>query len=127
MAVRARSSRRYFSSVVILEMLLAGVLMGLAAFGLKFGVLDISLSSRFLLEVLSNPLIWAVGVISIIGFVLMQKSLHGEKVAIVTPMIGGISIILPVLLALGFLGETVSALKWAGIILILIGVTGLGK
>lgn len=108
-------------------MLAAGILMGLAAFGLKFGVAEFSLTPTFLLDVLSSPIIWAFGIISIIGFLLMQKSLHGERVAIVAPMIGGISIALPVLLAWLFLAELISPLKWAGIVLILVGVAGLGK
>ena len=101
-------------------MFIAGILIGLGAFGLKFGVAEISLTPTFLLDVLSNPLIWVVGIISLVGFLLMQKSLHGEKVAIVAPMIGGISIILPGVLAWLFLGDVISTIKWAGIVLILI-------
>ena len=127
MAVRGDTSRRYFSSVVILEMLAGGVLIGLAGFVLKAGVSDLSLGTSAILGIILNPILWVAGIMGLIGFVLMQKSLHGEKVAIVAPMIGGVSIILPVLLAWLFLADAISGLKWAGIILILIGVLGLGK
>ena len=108
-------------------MLAGGVLIGLAGFLLKAGVLELSLGLSAILGIILNPLLWLAGIMGLAGFLLMQKSLHGEKVAIVAPMIGGISIILPVVLAWLFLAETVSGLKWAGIVLILIGVAGLGK
>ena len=127
MAVRSGAGRRCFSSRVILEMLAGGVLIGLAGFVLKAGVAELSLDASAILGIILNPLLWAAGIMGLAGFLLMQKSLHGEKVAIVAPMIGGISIILPVLLAYFFLAEAVSMLKWAGIVLILVGVAGLGK
>ena len=127
MAVRSDPDRRYFSSVVILEMLIGGVLIGLAGFFLKAGVAELSLNMAAIGGIVLNPVLWLAAIMGLAGFVLMQKSLHGEKVAIVAPMIGGISIILPVVLAWVFLAEIISPFKWAGIVLILIGVAGLGK
>lgn len=108
-------------------MVLAGALIGLAGFLLKAGVADLSLGLSAILGILLNPILWVAGVVAIAGFLLMQKALHMERVAIVSPMVGGVSIVLPVLLAWVFLGEIVSDLKWIGIVLILIGVAGLGK
>lgn len=127
MVVRSGASRRHFSSVVILEMFAGGVLIGLAGFALKAGVSELALDMSAILGIILTPILWIAAIIGLAGFLLMQKSLHGEKVSIVAPMIGGVSIILPVLLAYFFLGDIISELKWVGIILILVGVTALGK
>ena len=108
-------------------MLAAGFMMGLAAYALKVVLAYIPMDAYFVLSVLSTPEMWMIGMLSILAFLLMQRALHGAHVSIVSPMIGGIAIILPVLMAYFWLGEAVSLMKWAGIILVLIGTAGLGK
>jgi multidrug transporter EmrE-like cation transporter len=108
-------------------MLAAGFMMGLAAYGLKAGLAGKAVDSYFILSVLTDPFMWMVGILSILAFLLMQRALHGSHVSIVSPMIGGIAIVLPVLMAYFWLGEAVSIIKWAGILLVLLGTAGLGK
>ena len=90
---------------------------------LKAGLLNVSGILGFLL----NINVWLAGILGLGGFLFMQKALHHGHVSVVTPVIGGISIALPVVMAFLFLGETVSAMKWLGIALIVGGVIGLGK
>lgn len=104
-------------------MAVAGILIGLAGFFLKSSLLDITNVAGFLL----HPVSWVAGILGLAGFMVMQKALHGGHVSVVTPVMAGISIALPVVLAYLFLGEAVSMLKWAGVILIVVGVLGLGK
>ena len=108
-------------------MLAAGFMMGLAAYAMKVVLAYVPMDSYFILSVITTPEMWLIGIMSILAFLLMQRSLHGAHVSIVSPMIGGIAIILPVLMAYFWLGESVSAIKWAGIILVLVGTAGLGK
>ncbi len=108
-------------------MLAAGLMMGLAAYGLKVVLVRITMDAYFMLSVITTPEMWLIGIMSILAFLLMQRALHGSHVSIVSPMIGGIAIILPVLMAYFWLGESVSMLKWAGIVLVLLGTAGLGK
>jgi drug/metabolite transporter (DMT)-like permease len=105
----------------------SGILLGLAAFMLKVGMSGIILDSWFIVSALHSEALWIAAIFGIIGFLLMQRALHLEKVSIVTPTIGGVSIIIPVLLAYTFLGEAMSTMKWVGVVLVLIGVAGLGK
>ena len=126
MAMYARAVGRYLSGRIVLEMLGSGVLLGLAGFALKAGVAELSLDA-LLPGIFLNPFLWAAGVMGLGGFLLMQKALHGERMTIVTPVIGGVSIALPVILAYFFLAESISPIKWAGIVLILAGVAGMGK
>lgn len=101
--------------------------MGIVAYLLKAGVMQMEMNQYFLLSVMASPFMWFLAVLSIAAFLIMQKALHGSHVSIVSPMVGGISIVLPVIMAWLWLGESVSPLKWAGIILVLVGTVGLGK
>lgn len=111
----------------VLEMLAAGFMMGLAAYGLKAVLQGIQMDAYFVLSVVSSPYMWLIAAISILAFLLMQKALHGSHVSIVSPMMGGIAIVLPVLMAYFWLGESISAIKWVGIALVLVGTAGLGR
>ncbi len=108
-------------------MLAAGFMMGLAAYAMKVVLGYIAMDSYFILSVITTPEMWMIGIMSALAFLLMQRALHGAHVSIVSPMIGGIAIILPVLMAFFWLGEVVSIIKWVGIILVLLGTAGLGK
>ena len=107
--------------------LVSGILYGLMAYFLKISLEGFGLSAAGMLIFLSNPYTWLTGLIALSGFLLMQKALYEGHVTLVTPIIGGVSIIIPVVLAFLFLGEVISQIKWIGLILILIGTAGLGK
>ena len=127
MASRRGSRSRDNSGSPILEMLAAGFMMGLAAYAMKVVLGYIAMDSYFILSVITTPEMWMIGIMSALAFLLMQRALHGTHVSVVSPMIGGIAIILPVLMAFFWLGEAVSIIKWVGIILVLLGTAGLGK
>jgi len=99
----------------------AGLLLGLAAFFLKL-VMNEGIS----INIVYSPFAWITAVLAIAGFLLMQKALQ-SYVSVVIPMMTGIVILVSVLLAFLFLAESISFLKWLGIALILIGVFGLSR
>jgi len=123
-SARARNSR-HSSGLSILMPVVAGVLIGVAGFLIKIVMSKVTLSSTFLLDVLQNPLAYLAGILGLIGFVIFQKSLYKGKVSIVTPIMNGLSILVPVVLAVLFLAESLSTLKIVGIVLIVVGVAGL--
>jgi multidrug transporter EmrE-like cation transporter len=100
--------------------------MGLVAYWLKTGLAGMAVES-LVISVVASPFMWFLAILSIAAFLIMQKALHSHHVSLVSPMIGGISITLPVLLAFFWLGESISVIKWVGIALVLIGTAGLGK
>jgi drug/metabolite transporter (DMT)-like permease len=100
---------------------IAGLLLGLGAFFLK-----LTLSGGISMDVIYSPYAWVTLVLSISGFLLMQKALQ-NYVSVVIPMITGVVILVSVFLAFVFLAEDISAIKWLGIALILIGVFGLSR
>jgi len=113
------------SSDTVLRAACAGVLIGLAWFILKLAVSGLALDINFLLSLLTQPSAYIAGLLGISGFLLFQKSLHDGKVSVVSPIVTGLSIAVPVSLAFLFLSETISTLKIVGIGLILIGIAGL--
>lgn len=123
MAVRNTGDSRNSAGVIVLEVVSSGVLIGLAGFFLKAGLLGVSGIMSFFV----NPAIWIAGIMGLVGFLAMQKALHYGHVSLVTPIISGISIALPVILAYLLLGESVSLLKWTGLAAIVVGVIGLGR
>ncbi len=113
------------SGLVILIAVVAGVLIGLASFAMKTVVSELPLSSGFVSAVAYNPISYVAGLLGLIGFVLFQKSLQLGKVTMITPIMNGVSIVIPVLLAVLFLSEALPPLKLAGITLIVMGIIGL--
>lgn len=111
---------------VLTEASLSGTFLGLSAFFAKLSLGLITLDLFFLIQFLLNPISWLAILFGILGFLLFQKALHDADMSIVTPLVGGLSIVYPIVLALIFLGETVSVIKWIGIAFILIGVFWLG-
>lgn len=100
---------------------ISGALLGFAMFFVKISIATGSLGIMFFI----NPLTWLAAILGLIGFLIMQKSLHDGYVSISISLIAGISIIIPVILANMFLGEVVG-LDWIGIAGILAGVLILG-
>ncbi|HLD77771.1 MAG TPA: hypothetical protein VJB16_01955 [archaeon] len=106
--------------------IIIGIVMGFGAFFLR-----IALSSGFspaaLPALLASPLAWAGALFSVVGFLGMQKALSAGNASVVMPLLGGLSVLVPVALGLAFLGEAVGALKAAGIVLILVGTAGIAR
>ena len=113
------------SSINILIAVLAGILIGLAGFLVKLALGGIVLDSNFIFSILLKPLAYLSGILGLAGFLLFQKALHRGKVSLITPIVTGMSIAVPVVLAFLFLSEIISTLKIIGIVLILVGVFGL--
>jgi len=113
------------SSVNILIAVLAGILIGLAGFLVKLALGSVVLDSNFIFSVLKQPLAYLAGILGLVGFFLFQKALYRGKVSLITPIVTGMGIVVPVILAVLFLQEIVSTLKIVGIVLILVGVFGL--
>src|SRR3989338_7002415 len=112
------------SSVNILVAVLAGILIGLAGISVKLALGTVVLDSNFIFSVLKQPLAYLAGFLGLAGFLLFQKALHRGKVSLITPIVTGMSIAVPVVLAFLFLSEIISTLKIIGIVLILVGVFG---
>lgn len=123
-ASRTRNNRRG-SGFSILMPVAAGVLIGIAGFVIKLVMSKITLSPTFLFDILSSPLAYIAGVLGLAGFIIFQKSLYGGKVSTVTPIMNGLSILVPVILAVLFLAESLPTLKIIGVVFIVIGVAGL--
>lgn len=121
---RIGSGRNSFGLGILMP-IVAGVLIGVAGFLVKLVMSKISLNAGFILGVLFNPISYLAGLLGIIGFVIFQKSLYKGKVSTITPVMNGLAILVPVVLAVLFLAETVSTIKIAGIVLIVVGVAGL--
>ena len=111
--------------ISILMPVIAGVLIGVAGYLIKIVMSSVSLNAGFLVGVLTQPLAYVSGVLGLVGFLLFQKSLYKGKVSVVTPIMSGLSILIPVALAILLLGEPSPPLKLVGIVLILVGVAGL--
>jgi len=116
--MRSSDYHRSFSNNIITA-LLAGLLLGLAAFFLK-----IVMSGEISREIIYSPVAWFTLLLAASGFLMMQSALQGY-VSKIIPIITGNSILVSVVLASIFLGELISILKWIGILLVLIGVFGL--
>ena len=109
----------------ILMPVVAGILIGVAGYLIKIVMSSVSLNAGFLIGVLTQPLACVSRVLGLVGFRIFQKSLFKGKVSVVTPIMSGLSILIPVALAILFLGEPSPPLKLVGIVLILVGVAGL--
>lgn len=120
MALRSSDSNRGFSDNTM-KAVIAGLLLGLAAFFLK-----LVMSERIFMTVLYSPFAWTTLILAVAGFLLMQKSLQGY-VSRIIPIITGVTILVSLMLAFVFLGEKISYISFLGIFLVLAGVFGLAK
>lgn len=125
MGLSRLGSGGYIPGLNILMPILAGVLVGFAGFVVKSVVSKISLTPTFLFHVLQNPLSYLAGFLGLVGFLVFQKSLYRGKVTTITPVMNGLSILVPVVLAAVFLAESMPPIKVIGIALIVAGIAGL--
>ena len=96
---------------------ISGVLLGVASFFAKIAVSSNILALAFFM----NPFAWLAAISGLIGFLAMQKAFHKGFVSTSISIIAGISITVPVLLAIIFLKEAIG-LGIIGIVMILVGV-----
>ena len=106
---------------------LSGALYGFMSYFLKVSLGSFSFTPGGIMVFVSNPLAWVTGILVLAGFLLMQKALHDGLVTIVIPIISGISIIIPVLLGVVLLGETLTTFQWFGVLLVIVGTAGLER
>jgi len=85
------------------------------------GGADDGFSILFLVQAMGNPLIWIGILLLILFFALFSASLSWADLSFVIPIISFVYI-LNVVLAWIFLHESVSATRWAGTLLIFVGV-----
>lgn len=78
-------------------------------------------SILFLVQAMGNPLIWIGILLLILFFALFSASLSWADLSFVIPIISFVYI-LNVVLAWIFLNESVSATRWAGTLVIFVGV-----
>jgi multidrug transporter EmrE-like cation transporter len=119
---RILPNRNNLGFLLLSESLIAGLLLGLAAFFAKS-----SLQTGLSFSLILNPILWLAAAVGLAGFLLFQKSLHTGRLSIVAPVVGGVSIVIPVILAFFFLAESVPLVKSLGIALVITGVLGLEK
>ncbi len=119
---RRRAAHRRRDAPLVLS-LVGGVLLGLSAAATKLG-LQATDPQRLLpnLPALLNPWLAAAGVMGICGFLLFQKSLASGRLAVLGPLAGGVSVVLPSATGVLVFGEVLSSWKALGIVFILLGV-----
>ncbi len=100
--------------------------MGLGVFLLKNALSGFSLSLLSLPMLLLNPVIVLAAALSVSGFMIVQKSMYGGHISVVSPIVVGIGIALPIALACIVLAEPLSLADAAGISLIVAGIVFLG-
>jgi len=87
----------------------------------NFQVTDIASALLFIKTAFSSPFLWA-GVLTVISvFIVWSTILSRIDLSVAVP-IASFSYILVPLVSIFFLHEQISALRWAGIIFVLIGV-----
>jgi len=119
-------SHRHAPRIPLLNAVVAGVLLGGTTFIGKIVLFEgITVELSFFLGLILNPLVWLAAVTGIGGFLLFQRTLHQGRVSLVPSIVGGFAVVVPVLLALFFLGEAISLFKGIGIALIVVATLGL--
>jgi len=87
----------------------------------KFSVVDLPSAVIFLRAVFSSPFLWAGLLTVAVVFVIWSTILSKIDLSVAVPIASFSYILVPVVSVI-FLHEQISALRWAGILLILIGV-----
>lgn len=112
----------------ILIAISGGVLLGLASYFLKIGLnASALLPDLSIVLLVLNPVIILAAILSLSGFFLIQRAMHKGHLSIVVPVSAGLGIVVPIVLAYLFLGEFVVFEKGLGIVLIILGISILGK
>lgn len=96
---------------------LSGFFIGLATFFAKIAISYAGLLTLFI----TNPATWIAFVLALTGFLLLQKALQADMISRAIPIVTGLSIIIPVLLAVSFLGESIEG-KYIAMVFVIAGV-----
>ncbi len=116
-----------FNLVNGFEGAIGGVLVGFASFLIKSVLMDFTFGISSILGLVFNFTTWIALVLGGAGFLFFQKALHSGDVSVETPIMAGFGIIVPVVMAVLFLGESIDPTKAAGIVVVLAGVFLLAK
>jgi len=109
------------------ELVLSGVFTGISGIFARLGMKDTAPGLQFLAGLIYNPMLLLASAFGIAGFVYLQRSLYRFNVSFASPVASSIAIMTPVLLAIAFLDERISWLRWIGIGLIILGVVGMAQ
>ena len=109
------------------EVVISGILTGISGLIARIAMKDTGPAFPLMLGVLLNPVLWISSAFGIAGFAYLQKALYKYNISFVGPAVSSIAIITPLVLAAVVLGERISIMGWAGVVLILIGIAGIGR
>jgi uncharacterized membrane protein len=112
-------------NTAILDILISGIMIGLACFFLKLALTGVTIDAFFIINLLLIPYIWIAAILAIIGFFFMQRAFYSGLISKIVPILAGLSIIIPVILAIVFLVETIGTIKIIAIVLIVSGILAL--
>ena len=119
MAIHRNDKPGNNSDKYVMIAVIDGIILGIATTLAKI-VLNTAFNS-----LLFMPATWITAFLALTGFVLMQLSLNKANISIVIPVITGLSIASAVITAFFILGESLTTIQTAGIVLILIGTFGI--
>ena len=108
---------------LIITAIIQSAFLAVAQFFMKVGmerVVDYSMSWAFFRSFLN----WQLGLsllLYIIGMIIYMFMLKSYSLSVIYPLTS-ISYIFTILLAMFFLGETVSVVRWAGVLFVMLGV-----
>jgi len=107
--------------------IISGVLFGIAGLLVRRVMLMIRADLSFVMNFFSDPLAWIAVLVGLGGFTYMQSALHEKNLSYVVPVVSAYSIITPLIISVVFMSETVQAIRWLGILLILMGIVGMNR
>ncbi|MBN1896887.1 MAG: hypothetical protein JW789_04155 [Candidatus Aenigmarchaeota archaeon] len=105
----------------------AGIALGLSGLFVRIGTTGIPLDIAFLITFFMNPFSFFAALFGIYGLVYLQIALYKNEITFVVPLVSALSVATPIILAAIFLKEYVPAMKWFGLLLILIGTVGMTR
>jgi drug/metabolite transporter (DMT)-like permease len=111
----------------IQEAFIGGIALGLSGLFIRVVTTGIPLDALFITAFLSNPFSFFALMLGAYGFIHFQIALYKGKISLVIPIVSALSVVTPVILATIFLAEYVPAIRWLGILLILIGTIGISE
>lgn len=113
-----------FNNIISNRSVLGGILISLIA-GAIFGAgslfVKMAVMQSDILSIIIYPVSWLALILSVSGFLLLQKAMHKEYISVVIPIVTGTVTLVSVILAHIVLNESILYTRWAGIIIIIIG------
>ncbi|MBI5060961.1 MAG: hypothetical protein HZB67_01465 [Candidatus Aenigmarchaeota archaeon] len=126
-AIQKYCDSRNYNNLSILIAVLGGLLMGIGAFLLKMELSGFALEIITIPLLLLNPIIVVAAALSITGFVMAQRAMHAGHLSIISSIVVGMGIMVPITLAYSFMSEPVAFMKILGIVLVIVGVLFLSR